>query len=184
MGILQDKYQSDIKNTLAQEFGFRNPMSVPRVNKVVINMGIGEAKDNEGVLEKAKVNLTSISGQQPVVTRAKKSISSFKLVQGAPIGLMVTLRGERMYAFLEKLMGIVLPKVRDFRGVSDKSFDKQGNFNLGLRELIIFPEVDYKNIDKARGMQVTINTTAKDIKQGKRLLELMGMPFKKERGSE
>lgn len=142
-------------------------------------MGVGEAKDSETVLEKTLITVTAIAGQKPVVTKAKKSISSFKLVQGAPIGIMVTLRGEKMYAFFDKLVSIVLPKVRDFRGISDKSFDSQGNFNLGLREQTIFPEVDYKNVDKIRGLQVTIATTAANKEQGRKLLELMGMPFTK-----
>lgn len=146
---------------------------------MVINMGIADAKDNDGVLDKAKLNLAALCGQQPVVTKAKKSIASFKLTAGAPIGLMVTLRGEKMYSFLDKLINIVLPKVRDFRGVPVRSFDKQGNFNLGLREQTIFPEVDYRNIDRSRGMQITINTTVANQEQGKRLLELLGMPFMK-----
>lgn len=179
MNNLRAKYTSDVKKQLQEEFTINNTLAVPRLKKVVINIGIGEAKDNEGVLEKAKINLAALSGQTPVVTKAKKSISSFKLTQGAPIGLMVTLRGEKMYVFLEKLFNIVLPKVRDFRGVPDKAFDGQGNYNLGLREQIIFPEVDYKNIDRVRGMQITINTTAKNREEGKRLLELLGMPFVK-----
>jgi len=142
-------------------------------------MGIGEAKDNTGVLDKALIVITQLAGQKPVITKAKKSISSFKLTQGAPIGIMVTLRGEKMYAFLDKLFNIVLPKVRDFRGVSELAFDQGGNYNLGLREQMIFPEVDYKNIDKPRGFQITINTTAKNKEEGKRLLELLGMPFRK-----
>jgi large subunit ribosomal protein L5 len=179
MNRLKQQYQDDIRKTLKDEFGYKNDLSVPKVEKIVINMGIGEAKDSDSILEKAKNNVTALAGQKPVVTKAKKSISAFKLVQGQAIGLMVTLRGEKMYAFLDKLINIVLPKVRDFRGVSDVAFDGQGNYNLGLREQIIFPEVDYKNIDKPRGMQITINTSAHNREQGKRLLELMGMPFRK-----
>lgn len=179
MNRLKEKYQKEIAGKLKEEYGFSNPLSVPRIVKVVINMGIADAKDNDGVLDKAKLNLAALCGQQPVVTKAKKSIASFKLTAGAPIGLMVTLRGEKMYSFLDKLINIVLPKVRDFRGVPVRSFDKQGNFNLGLREQTIFPEVDYRNIDRSRGMQITINTTVANQEQGKRLLELLGMPFMK-----
>lgn len=179
MAILKDKYTNEVKSKLREEFGLSNALAVPKIRKVVINMGISEAKDNAGILDKTSINIAAITGQKPVITRAKKSISAFKLTVGAPIGLMVTLRGEKMYAFLEKLLNVVLPKVRDFRGVSEGSFDGQGNFNLGLRELGIFPEVNYANIDKTRGLQITINTTARTKEQGKRLLELMGMPFKK-----
>jgi large subunit ribosomal protein L5 len=179
MNRLKQRYQEEIAKTLKDELQVKNAMALPKVTKIVINMGIGEAKDNEGILEKAKINIEALAGQKPVVTRAKKSISSFKLVAGNPIGLMVTLRGDKMYAFLDKLISIVLPKVRDFRGVPLASFDKSGNYNLGLREQIIFPEVDYKNIDKPRGMQITITTTAKNKEEGKRLLELLGMPFQK-----
>lgn len=179
MNRLKQQYQDSIKKTLQQELSITNLLAVPRVEKVVINMGIGEAKDNEGILEKASSALTSLAGQKPITTRAKHSISAFKLTQGAPIGLMVTLRGEKMYAFLDKLFNVVMPKVRDFRGLSDLSFDNQGNYNLGLREQMIFPEVDYKDVDKVRGMQITITTTAANKEQGKRLLELLGMPFKK-----
>lgn len=177
---LQDKYEKEIKKQIAEEFGVKNVHSIPKLSKVVINMGISDAKDSASILEKALLNMQSISGQKPVVTKAKKSIAAFKLTQGSSIGLMVTLRGEKMYVFLDKLMNIVLPKVRDFRGVSDTAFDGQGNYNLGLREMLIFPEVDYRNIDKARGMQITINTTAKNREQSKKLLALLGMPFKKE----
>lgn len=164
---------------MKEEFSLLNDMAVPKIKKVVVNMGIADAKDNAGVLDKAKINLASISGQQPVVTRAKKSIAAFKLAEGNPIGLKVTLRGSKMYIFLDKLISVVLPKVRDFRGVSVDGFDSQGNYNLGLREQIIFPEVDYKNVDKPRGIQITITTSAPDREQGKRLLELVGLPFVK-----
>lgn len=177
MNRLEEKYLKELKNKLKEEFKLANDFSVPKLQKIVINMGIGEAKDNAGVLDKSVINLSAISGQKPVITKAKKSISTFKLIKGAPIGVMVTLRGEKMYSFLDKLINAVLPKVRDFRGVPAKSFDGQGNFNLGLREQTIFPEVDYKNVDKVRGLQVTITTTAQNKEQGKRLLELLGVPF-------
>lgn len=179
MNRLKQKYTDEIRNTLKTEFNIVNDMAVPKVYKTVLNMGIGEAKDNDGILTKAVETMQLIAGQKPVVTKAKKSISAFKLTAGSPIGIKVTLRGDRMYDFLDKLFSIVLPKVRDFRGISDKSFDSQGNFNLGLREQTIFAEVDYKNVDKARGMQVTITTTAKNREEGRRLLELLGMPFMK-----
>ena len=180
MNRLRQKYEEEVKKQISEEFGVKNVHSIPKLEKVVINMGISDAKDSGSVLEKAQLNLQAIAGQKPVVTKAKKSIAAFKLVQGNPIGLMVTLRGEKMYIFLDKLMNIVLPKVRDFRGVSDTAFDGQGNYNLGLREMLIFPEIDYRNIDKARGMQITINTSAKNSEQAKKLLALLGMPFKKE----
>lgn len=179
MNNIKQKYLEEVREKIKEEFGIKNQMAVPSIKKVVINMGLADAKDNAGILEKATINLASISGQKPVVTKAKKSIAAFKLTEGQSIGLMVTLRGEKMYSFLEKLINIVLPKVRDFRGVSDKSFDASGNYNLGLREQIIFPEVDYKNIDKPRGLQITVNTTAKTAEEGRRLLELLGMPFVK-----
>lgn len=181
MSLLKDLYQKEMRQKLKEEFAVKNPMAVPQLKKIVINVGVSEAKDNDKILEKARLNITALAGQKPVVTKAKKSISAFKLTQGTPIGLMVTLRGERMYVFLEKLVNIVLPKVRDFRGVSDQAFDGQGNYNLGLREQIIFPEVDYKNAEN-RGLQITINTTARNKEEGRRLLELLGMPFKKQYG--
>lgn len=179
MNRLKEKYLKEVRPKLREEFKYPNDLAVPKISKIVVNMGIGEAKDNQAILEKAGATLSAITGQKPVITRARKSISAFKLTKGQPIGMMVTLRGERMYAFLDKLINAVLPKVRDFRGVAEKSFDQQGNFNLGLHEQTIFPEVDYKNIDKIRGLQVTINTTARTKEEGKRLLELMGMPFRK-----
>lgn len=179
MNRLKVKYNEEIKAKLTEELGVKNPHALPRLIKVVVNMAVSEGKENGSIIDKASNNITVISGQKAMVTRAKKSISAFKLVQNAPIGVMVTLRGEKMYAFLDKLINIVLPKVRDFRGVSDKSFDGQGNYNLGLREQILFPEIDYKSIDRIRGLQITINTSAKDKQQGKKLLELLGMPFAK-----
>lgn len=178
MNRLQEKYLNEIREKLLREFNFKNVMASPKLEKVVISIGAGEAKDDQGILEKISLYLTSLTGQKPVVTLAKKSIANFKLSKGQPVGMMVTLRGVRMFAFLDKLFNVVLPKVRDFRGVSEESFDGTGNFNLGLREQLIFPEVDYKLIDKVRGLAVTIVTTAKN-EQGKRLLELLGLPFQK-----
>lgn len=185
MNRLKDKYLKETKPKLKEEFSLSSDLAVPRVDKVVVNIGVSEGKDHEDILNQNKANLTALSGQLPVVTKAKKSISAFKLVQGAPIGVMVTLRGDRMYAFLDKLINTVLPKVRDFRGVPATSFDSKGNFNLGLREQVIFPEVDqmmassgYRSIDRGRGLQITITTTAENEEQGKRLLELLGMPFR------
>lgn len=179
MNRLKKKYLEEVKAKLSEQLSIKNPHALPRLLKIVINMAVSEGKDNAAVIEKAAANISVIAGQKAMVTRAKKSVSAFKLTEGSPIGVMATLRGEKMFAFLDKLINIVLPKVRDFRGVSDKSFDGQGNFNLGLREQILFPEVDYKTIDRLRGLQITINTSAKNREQGKKLLELLGMPFVK-----
>ncbi len=179
MNRLKEKYLNEVRPKLKEEFKFKSDLAVPGIKKVVINIGSGEAKDDEGVLKGITAVLTSLSGQKPVVTRAKKSISAFKLTKGAPIGLMVTLRGEKMYVFLDKLMNIALPKVRDFRGVPGQSFDARGSYNLGLREYGIFPEVEGLNA-KIHGLQVTITTSAENRDQGYKLLELLGMPFKKE----
>ncbi|KKR80244.1 MAG: 50S ribosomal protein L5 [Candidatus Daviesbacteria bacterium GW2011_GWA1_41_61] len=179
---LKAKYQEEIKPQLKEEFGISNDLSVPKLEKVVVNVGMGEAKDNRDVLDKAVENLTALAGQKPVITRAKKSISNFKLSKGQAVGARVTLRGNRMYEFLDKLVSLVLPKVRDFRGVSTDSFDNQGNFTLGLREQVIFPEVSFQGgavSGKIRGLEISVITTAKNKEQGKRLLELLGMPFKK-----
>lgn len=177
MNRLREKYAVS-QETLAKELGVKNKLALPKLKKVVISIGLGEAKDNQGILDKVKVYLTAIAGQKPMVTVAKKSIAAFKVSQGQNVGIMVTLRGEKMYSFLDKLMNIVLPKVRDFKGISDKSFDSKGNLNLGLKEQAIFPEVDYKSIDKTRGMAVTIVTTAKNPEQGRLLLKELGMPFR------
>lgn len=179
MSKIKDQYKSEVLPKLKEEFNTKNEMSLPKIEKIVISIGLGEAKDNAGILDKVKVYLAALSGQTPVVTKAKKSIATFKLVAGQPIGMMVTLRGEKMYSFLEKLVNIVLPKVRDFKGISTDSFDNLGNLNIGIREQIIFPEVDYRTVDKMRGLAITIVTTAKDKEKGKRLLELLGMPFRK-----
>lgn len=179
MNRLREKYSKEIKNKLKEDLGLKNIMASPMVEKVVISMGLGEAKDNQGILDKVKVYLSALAGQSPKITYAKKSIAAFKVAAGQPVGMMVTLRGDKMYAFLDKFINIVLPKVRDFKGVSADSFDKFGNLNLGLREQIIFPEVDYRTIDKIRGLAITITTTAKEKESGKKLLEALGMPFKK-----
>lgn len=178
MSRLKEKYMNEVRAKLASELGLKNILAVPRVDKVVISIGLGEAKENSGVLEKAKVYLSALAGQTPVVTLAKKSIASFKVTKGQPIGMMVTLRGIRMYAFLDKLVSVVLPKVRDFKGISANSFDSSGNLNIGLKEQTIFPEVDYKTIDKTRGLAVTITTTAQNREEGKKLLEYLGVPFR------
>lgn len=178
MNRLKQKYMDEVAAKLQGELGLKNKMVVPFVKKVVISMGLGEAKDNSGILEKVRVYFSALSGQTPVVTYAKKSIASFKVTRGQPVGMMVTLRGEKMYSFLDKLINVVLPKVRDFKGVSEGSFDSNGNLNIGLREQTIFPEVDYKTVDKVRGLAITITTTAKNKEEGKKLLEYLGIPFR------
>lgn len=178
MQRLKEKYLKEAREKLQQELDLQNKLAVPRVAKIVISIGLGEAKDNAGILDKVKVYLSALAGQNPVVTKAKKSIASFKVTKGQPIGMMVTLRDDKMYAFLDKLVSIVLPKVRDFRGISQNSFDNHGNLNIGLKEQTIFPEVDYKSVDKTRGLAVTITTTAKNKEEGKKLLEYLGMPFR------
>src|SRR3989344_124040 len=179
MNRLKDKYINEVLPKLQEELKLKNKMAIPGVKKVVLSIGLGEAKEDKGILDKVNLYLGNLAGQRPVVTYAKKSIAGVKLSQGAPVGVMVSLRGSRMYIFLDKFFNIVLPKVRDFRGISSNSFDGKGNFTLGIREQLIFPEVDYKTIDKVRGMAITIVTTAKNKEEGKKLLEFMGMPFKK-----
>ncbi|KGG81014.1 50S ribosomal protein L5 [Caloranaerobacter azorensis] len=176
---LKEKYVNEVIPALMERFKYRNIMEVPKIEKVVLNMGIGDAKDNPKSLEAAVEELTLIAGQRAVVTRAKKAISNFKIRAGMPVGARVTLRGERMYYFLDKFMNIALPRVRDFRGVSSTSFDGRGNYSIGVREQLIFPEIDYDKIDRVRGLDITIVTTAKTDEEAKALLELMGMPFKK-----
>lgn len=179
MSRLREKYEKEVVPALMERFGYKNIMQVPKLEKVVINIGVGEAKENPKALEAAMNDLMMISGQKPVITRAKKSISNFKIRKGMPIGVKVTLRRERMYEFLDKLFNIALPRVRDFKGVSPNSFDGRGNYALGIREQLIFPEIDYDKIDKVRGMDIIIVTTAKTDEEAKALLELLGMPFAK-----
>ena len=175
---LKERYTKEIAPAIASEFGITNPMAIPRVEKVVINMGMGEAIANAKILDTAADEVRSITGQKPVITRAKKSIASFKLRQGMPIGVMVTLRGDRMYEFLDRLVSIALPRVRDFRGVSPKAFDGRGNYTLGVREQLIFPEIDFNRVDKTRGMNISIVTTARTDEQARSLLKALGMPFR------
>ena len=181
---LYQKYQQEVVPTLQKEWGLKNPLAVPRVEKVVVSIGIGEMAHNKEILQKASDYLAQITGQKPKLCRAKKSIAGFKIRQGDPIGLMVTLRRRRMYDFLDKLFTIVLPRVRDFQGVSRTAFDGHGNYNLGLREQTVFPEIDYDKIDKVRGLQVTIVTNTDDDKKAERLLELLGLPFEKKKSKE
>lgn len=178
MARLKEKYKSEIAPALAKEFGIKNPMAVPRIEKVVVNMGMGEAIANAKILDTAVDELRAVTGQKPVITKAKKSIASFKLRQGMNIGTMVTLRGERMYEFLDRLISVALPRVRDFRGVSPKAFDGRGNYTLGVREQLIFPEIDFNKVDKTRGMNISIVTTAETDEQARALLKAMGMPFR------
>ena len=175
---LREKYTKEVVPTLGKEFGYRNPMSVPRIVKVVVNMGLGEAIANAKILDIAVNDLATVTGQKPVVTKAKKSIAAFKLREGMSIGAMVTLRGDQMYEFLERFMNIALPRVRDFRGVSPKAFDGRGNYTIGLRDQLIFPEIDFGKVDKARGMNVCIVTTAKTDEEARALLRQLGMPFR------
>lgn len=179
MGALKDFYYNDCVPALKEEFGYTNIMQVPKLEKIVLNMGLGEAVQNPKIIDGAVEELTRIAGQKAVVTKAKKSIAGFKLREGMPIGCRVTLRGERMYAFLSKLVNIALPRVRDFRGVSPKWFDGRGNYSLGVKEQIIFPEIDYDKIDKIKGLNITIVTSAPSNDEGLALLRLMGMPFRK-----
>lgn len=175
---LKERYQKDVAPHIAKEFGITNPMGVPRVEKIVVNMGMGEAIANAKILDTAAEELRSITGQKPVVTKAKKSIASFKLRQGMPIGVVVTLRGDRMYEFLDRLVSVALPRVRDFRGVSPKAFDGRGNYTIGIREQLIFPEIDFNKVDKLRGMNISIVTTARNDEQARALLKGLGMPFR------
>jgi large subunit ribosomal protein L5 len=175
---LKERYQKEVAPAIAKEFGITNPMAIPRVQKVVLNMGMGEAIANAKILDMAADELRTITGQKPVITKAKKSIASFKLRQGMPIGVMVTLRGDRMYEFLDRFVSIALPRVRDFRGVSPKAFDGRGNYTIGVREQLIFPEIDFNKVDKLRGMNITIITTARDDEQARALLKGLGMPFR------
>jgi large subunit ribosomal protein L5 len=175
---LKEKYQAEIRPALAKELGLDNLMAVPRLEKIVLNMGLGEATQNVKIMDPLVADLASVAGQKPVTTRAKKSIAAFKVREGMPIGAMVTLRGDIMYEFLDRLISVALPRVRDFRGVSTKSFDGRGNYTLGMRDQLIFPEVDYARVDKLKGMNVTIVTTAKDDNQARALLRQFGIPFR------
>lgn len=175
---LRVRFEKEVAPTLAKELDLKNPMAVPRLNKIVVNMGVGEATQNAKILDPAANELGQITGQKPVITRAKKSIAAFKVREGMPIGAMVTLRGDRMYEFFDRLVSIVLPRVRDFRGVSTKSFDGRGNYTLGLHDQLIFPEIDYAKVDKLKGMNVTIVTTARSDDQARSLLKHLGMPFR------
>ena len=179
MSRLRDTYESDIKVAMIKKFGYKNVMQVPKLEKIVINMGVGEARDNAKVLESAVKDLTEISGQKPVITKAKKSVANFRLREGMNIGCKVTLRGERMYEFADRLINLALPRVRDFRGVSADSFDGRGNYALGIKEQVIFPEIEYDKVDKVRGMDVIFVTTAKSDEEARELLRLFGMPFRK-----
>lgn len=178
MSRLKDKYKNEIVPALTQKFGYKNIMQAPKIEKVIVNMGLGEAIQNSKIIDAAVSDLMIITGQKPVTTKAKKSIAAFKLRAGMTIGAKVTLRGERMYEFVDKLFSIALPRVRDFRGISVKSFDGRGNFSMGVREQLIFPEIDYDKIDKIRGMDIIFVTTAKTDEEARELLKLMGMPFK------
>ncbi|MGE5198348.1 MAG: 50S ribosomal protein L5 [Rhodospirillaceae bacterium] len=178
MNRVKERYLRDVVPALMKEFGYTNIMAVPKITKVVINMGIGEATQNAKIADTAQDELGRIAGQRAVVTRARKSIAQFKLRQGMPVGTMVTLRGVRMYEFLDRLIAIALPRVRDFKGVSPKGFDGRGNFTVGLRDQLLFQEIDYMKVDKARGMNVSVCTTAKTDQEARRLLQLIGMPFR------
>ena len=177
MARLKDFYSQDVAPAMMKKFGYKNVMEIPKVEKVVINMGVSDAVGNPKAMDAAVSDLTQISGQKPIVTKAKKSISAFKVREGMSIGTKVTLRGERMYHFLDKLLNVALPRVRDFRGISPKAFDGRGNYSLGVKEQLIFPEMEYDKIDKIRGMDITVVTTAKTDEEARELLKLMGMPF-------
>jgi len=177
MARLKTKYMDDVVPAMIKEFSYKNPMQVPKINKITINVGLGEATQNAKAVDSTVTDITAITGQKPVVTKSKKAIANFKLRENIPIGCMVTLRRDRMYEFLDRLIHTALPRVRDFKGVSDKSFDGRGNYSMGLREQIIFPEIQAEKVDKTRGMTITIATTANTDQEGRTLLRLMGMPF-------
>lgn len=177
MDRLQEKYVKEVIPTLTEKFGYKNVMELPKIDKVIINMGVGEAVGNPKALDSAVADLTLIAGQKPILTRAKKSIATWKIRQGMPIGAKATLRGVRMYQFLDKFMNVALPRVRDFRGVSANAFDGRGNYSVGLKEQLIFPEIEYDKVDKVRGMNIVVVTTAKTDEEARELLKLMGMPF-------
>ena len=178
MSRLRERYVKEVVPALTKEFGYTNVMAVPKIKKVVVNMGLGEATSNAKIIEVGADELARITGQKPVVRRAKKSVAAFKVRKGQPVGTSVTLRGDRMYEFLDRLVTIALPRVRDFRGVSPKGFDGRGNFTLGLKDQLLFPEIDYMKVDKARGMNVSVVTTARSDEEARKLLQLIGMPFR------
>jgi large subunit ribosomal protein L5 len=178
MTRLKERYLKDVAPALAKEFGYKNVMAIPKLEKIVVNMGLGDATQNVKLIDTGADEVGRITGQRPVTTRAKKSIAAFKVRQGMPVGTMVTLRGDRMYEFLDRLVNIALPRVRDFKGVSTKGFDGRGNYTLGLRDQLLFPEIDYMKVDTARGMNVSVVTTAKTDEEARRLLQLLGMPFR------
>ena len=182
MAPLYEYYLEEVKPKLKEDMGYKNVMEIPRLEKIVVNMGVGDAKDNPNLLDKAIENLTQIAGQKPVVTKTKKAIANFKIKQGMPIGCKVTLRGERMYHFFDKLVNVGLPRVRDFKGVSTKSFDGRGNYSLGLKEQMVFPEIEYDDVERIQGMDIIINTTAETDEEAKELLKNLGMPFKGQQG--
>jgi large subunit ribosomal protein L5 len=176
---VEESYKEQVFPAMRREFSYENPMQVPRLQKIVLNIGLGEARENARALDTASADIATITGQKPVITRSKKSIANFRLREGMPIGVMVTLRGRRMYEFFDRLVNAALPRIRDFRGLPTKAFDGRGNYSLGVREQLIFPEIDYDKVDRIRGMQINICTSAGNDEEGKRLLELMGMPFAK-----
>jgi large subunit ribosomal protein L5 len=178
---LKERYKKEIAPELRRQFSYANVMQVPRVEKVTVNIGLGEAKENARAVETATADIATVTGQKPVVTKAKKAIANFKIRQNMPVGVAVTLRGDRMWEFLDRLVNAALPRIRDFHGVPVKAFDGRGNYSLGVREQLIFPEIDYDKVDRIRGMQINIITTARTDEEGRRLLEMMGMPFSKER---
>ena len=178
MSRLKERYDNEVVPALKKEFGYSNVMAIPRVEKVVVNMGLGEATQNAKIVDTGADELARVTGQKPVVTRAKKSIAQFKVRKGMPIGTMVTLRGQRMWDFLDRLMAVALPRVRDFRGVSPRGFDGRGNYTLGLKDQLLFPEIDYMKVDKARGMNISVVTTAETDEESRKLLQLLGMPFR------
>ena len=178
MSRMRDRYSKEVAPALQKEFGYKNVMAIPKIEKVVVNMGLGEATQNAKIVDTGTDELARVTGQKPVVTRAKKSIAQFKVRKGMPIGTMVTLRGERMWEFLDRLISVALPRVRDFRGVSPRGFDGRGNYTLGLKDQLLFPEIDYMKVDKARGMNISVVTTAKTDEESRKLLQLLGMPFR------
>jgi len=175
---LKDRFEREVRSELMKEFGFKNPMQAPKLEKIIVNMGLGEAINNGKIIDASVEQLSSITGQKPVVTKARKSIANFKLRQGQSIGAMVTLRGERMYEFFDRLVSVALPRVRDFKGVSPKAFDGKGNYTLGVREQIIFPEINYDKVEKIKGLNITVVTTARNDEEGRALLRHLGLPFR------